>query len=290
MVGSTQPSVTSRHRASSLPYSDSRRHGVRDAAVARRSGAANLQHDLHTSPTGVAWVFTAYLLAASVATPIAGRLGDMFGKKRMLVLVLAGLALGSLVAALATTLPVMIAARTIEGLGGAIFPLTFGIVRDQFPRDRVAGGIALVSGLLGIGGGLGIILQVRFCRISAITGCSGSRLPCSWSRWLPRSCSCPSPPSVRRGTSTGSARSAALHLADLRARRHQRGAHAGAGGDAGQHHRAARPGGRARDRVGSAEIGLEASARPMRMMRPPWRVDDESRRVPARLRAAAPSS
>src|SRR3954453_18207828 len=78
-----------------------------------------LQKELDTTPTGVAWIFTAYLLAASVATPIAGRLGDMFGKKRTLVVALAGLALGTLVAALATTLPLMIAARTIQGLGGA---------------------------------------------------------------------------------------------------------------------------------------------------------------------------
>src|SRR5450631_1025278 len=96
-----------------------------------------LQKDLHTSTSGVAWVFTAYLLAASVVTPIAGRLGDMFGKKRVLVIALAGLAAGSALGGLASTLPVMITARTIQGLGGAIFPLAFGIVRDQFPRERV---------------------------------------------------------------------------------------------------------------------------------------------------------
>jgi EmrB/QacA subfamily drug resistance transporter len=117
-----------------------------------------LQHDLHTSTSGVAWVFTAYLLAASVVTPIAGRLGDMFGKKRVLVITLIGLAVGSLLAALVHSLPLMIAARTIQGLGGAIFPLAFGIVRDEFPRERVAGAIALISGILGIGGGLGIVL------------------------------------------------------------------------------------------------------------------------------------
>jgi EmrB/QacA subfamily drug resistance transporter len=117
-----------------------------------------LEKDLHTTPTGVTWIFTAYLLAASVATPIAGRIGDMFGKKRTLVVVLAGLAAGTLLAAVATTLPVMIGARAIQGLGGAIFPLAFGIIRDEFPRERVAGGIALISGLLGVGGGLGIIL------------------------------------------------------------------------------------------------------------------------------------
>ena len=117
-----------------------------------------LQHDLDTTPTGVTWVFTAYLLSASVATPIAGRLGDMFGKKRTLLVVMSGLAGGSLIAALATTLPVLIAARAIQGIGGAMFPLAFGIIRDEFPRERVAGGIALISGLLGIGGGLGIVL------------------------------------------------------------------------------------------------------------------------------------
>jgi EmrB/QacA subfamily drug resistance transporter len=117
-----------------------------------------LQRDLHTSRSGVAWVFTSYLLAASVVTPIAGRLGDMFGKKRVLVIALAGLSAGTLLAAVATSLPLLIVARTIQGLGGAIFPLAFGILRDELPRERVAGAIALVSGLLGIGGGLGIVL------------------------------------------------------------------------------------------------------------------------------------
>jgi EmrB/QacA subfamily drug resistance transporter len=118
----------------------------------------SLQEDLDTTPTGVTWIFTSYLLAASVATPIAGRLGDMFGKKRSLVVVLVFLSGGTALAALATTLPVMIGARVIQGLGGAIFPLAFGIIRDEFPRERVAGGIALISGLLGIGAGLGIVL------------------------------------------------------------------------------------------------------------------------------------
>lgn len=117
-----------------------------------------LQAEFETTPTGVAWIFTAYLLAASVATPIVGRLGDMFGKKRVLIVVLGGLGFGSLVAALATTLPVMIGARTIQGLGGAFFPLAFGIVRDELPRERVAGAIALISGLLGFGSAVGIIL------------------------------------------------------------------------------------------------------------------------------------
>jgi EmrB/QacA subfamily drug resistance transporter len=117
-----------------------------------------IQEALHTSTSAVAWVLTAYLLSASVATPILGRLGDMFGKERMLVLALAALGVGSLVAALANSIEVLIAARVIQGLGGAIFPLAFGIIRDEFPRDRVPGGIALISALLGVGAGAGIVL------------------------------------------------------------------------------------------------------------------------------------
>jgi EmrB/QacA subfamily drug resistance transporter len=117
-----------------------------------------LQRDLHTSTSGAAWVFTSFLLASSVATPIAGRLGDMFGKKRVLVISLSLLAAGSLLAAVVASLPLLIAARTIQGLGGAVYPLAFGIIRDELPRERVASAIALVSSLLGIGGGLGIVL------------------------------------------------------------------------------------------------------------------------------------
>src|SRR6202166_1366090 len=70
-----------------------------------------LRHDLHTTTSGVAWIFTSYLLAASVVTPIAGRLGDMFGKKRVLVVAVWGLTAGSLLPALVHSLPLMIAAR-----------------------------------------------------------------------------------------------------------------------------------------------------------------------------------
>jgi EmrB/QacA subfamily drug resistance transporter len=118
-----------------------------------------IQRDLDTTATAVAWVLTAYLLSASVFTPILGRLGDMFGKERLLVVALGALGLGSLVAALASSIEVLIAGRVIQGAGGAVFPLAFGIIRDEFPRDRVAHGIALISAILGIGGGLGIVLS-----------------------------------------------------------------------------------------------------------------------------------
>ncbi len=117
-----------------------------------------IQEELHASSAAVAWVFTGYLLSASVLTPIVGRLGDMFGKERTLVICLAVLSVGVLIAALASSIETLILARVVQGSGGAIFPLAFGIIRDEFPREKAAGGIAMISAILGIGGGLGIVL------------------------------------------------------------------------------------------------------------------------------------
>jgi EmrB/QacA subfamily drug resistance transporter len=117
-----------------------------------------LQQALHTSVNSASWVLTAYLLSASIGTPLIGRLGDMHGKKRLLVVVLGLLCVGTVVSALATTLTVMLVGRVIQGAAGGLFPLAFGIIRDEFPRERIAGGIGLMSALLGVGGGAGIVL------------------------------------------------------------------------------------------------------------------------------------
>jgi EmrB/QacA subfamily drug resistance transporter len=116
-----------------------------------------LTHRLDTDASGIAWVLTGYLLAAAVATPIAGRLGDMFGKRRMLVLSLSVFGIGSLVAALGGSLETVVIGRVLQGFGGGVFPLCFGIIRDEFPRERVAGSIGLISAIFGIGGGAGLI-------------------------------------------------------------------------------------------------------------------------------------
>jgi EmrB/QacA subfamily drug resistance transporter len=117
-----------------------------------------IQQDLDTTANAAAWILTAYLLSASITTPILGRLGDMFGKERLLVVAMSALAVGTVICALSSSIMPMLAGRALQGAGGALFPLAFGIIRDEFPAVRVAGGIALISALLGIGGGLGIVL------------------------------------------------------------------------------------------------------------------------------------
>jgi EmrB/QacA subfamily drug resistance transporter len=113
---------------------------------------------LHTDETGVTWTLTGYLVSAAVFTPLVGRLGDIFGKRRLLVVALTAFAAGSIVAALSSDLWIVVAGRVVQGVGGGVFPLCFAIIRDEFPREKVARGIGLMSAIAGIGGGLGLII------------------------------------------------------------------------------------------------------------------------------------
>lgn len=103
-----------------------------------------------------AWAVTATLLAAAVATPMAGRLGDMAGKRRMLLASAVLLVAGSVVCALADTLVPMIGGRALQGLSAAVIPLGISIMRDELPVERLAGATALMSASLGVGAALGL--------------------------------------------------------------------------------------------------------------------------------------
>ncbi|MFF3566640.1 MFS transporter [Nocardia jiangxiensis] len=113
---------------------------------------------LHTTQNTATWLMTGYLLSASVATPILGRIGDKVGKERMLVVTLVGLTAGSLIAALTDSVSVMIVARVIQGLGGGVIPLAFGIIRDEFPMHKLNGAVGIASSLIAVGSGLGLVL------------------------------------------------------------------------------------------------------------------------------------
>ena len=96
---------------------------------------------------------------ASVATPILGKLGDQYGKERLLVISLALFFIGSVGAAAAWNIWSLIGWRAVQGAGAAVFPLSYGIIRDEFPREKVGVAIGLVSAVFGIGGGFGIVLS-----------------------------------------------------------------------------------------------------------------------------------
>src|SRR3954447_3622807 len=117
-----------------------------------------IQQQYGADAADATWVLTAFLLTASVTTPVLGRLGDMYGKERMLLVALGFFGLGGVVAALAGSLGVLIAGRAVQGVGGAMFPLAIGIVRDEFPREKIATGIGTISATFGIGSGAGLVI------------------------------------------------------------------------------------------------------------------------------------
>jgi EmrB/QacA subfamily drug resistance transporter len=117
------------------------------------------QREFDTTASWVTWIATGFLLSSSVLTPILGKLGDSYGKKRMLVISLGIFGLASLGAAAAWSLPSLIAFRVLQGTGAAVFPLSFGIIRDEFPPEKIGLGIGTVSSVFGVGGGVGLVLS-----------------------------------------------------------------------------------------------------------------------------------
>ncbi|NUU26247.1 MAG: MFS transporter, partial [Streptomycetaceae bacterium] len=115
-----------------------------------------LPHILGTTSSNAAWVVTATLLTASVCTPVSGRLGDLYGKRRMMLICTVPLIAGSVVCALAGSLVPMIIGRCLQGMGTGIVSLGVSALRDLLPPERLGSGIALISSSLGIGSALGL--------------------------------------------------------------------------------------------------------------------------------------
>jgi EmrB/QacA subfamily drug resistance transporter len=117
------------------------------------------QREFDTTAAWATWIATAFLLSSSVLTPIVGKLGDSYGKKRMLVISLGIFGLASFGAAAAWNLPSLVFFRVVQGAGAAVFPLSFGIIRDEFPPEKIGLGIGTVSSVFGVGGGVGLVLS-----------------------------------------------------------------------------------------------------------------------------------
>ncbi|MGX1506036.1 UNVERIFIED_CONTAM: MFS family permease [Streptomyces graminofaciens] len=111
---------------------------------------------LGTSASNASWVITATLLAAAVATPVAGRLGDMYGKRRMLLVSTLPLIAGSVICALSSSVVSMIVGRGLQGMGMGVVPLGISLLRDVVPPARLGSAIAVMSASMGVGGALGL--------------------------------------------------------------------------------------------------------------------------------------
>ncbi|MCL2780479.1 MAG: MFS transporter [Actinomycetia bacterium] len=119
---------------------------------------ADLPRTLHTTTSNVEWLLTATLLVAAVAVPTLGRMGDMFGPRRMLLVALGTLIVGSLIAALSDNVALLIVARCVQGASAAVIPLGIGLLSRLLPPERAGGAVAMISAMLGVGGALGLPL------------------------------------------------------------------------------------------------------------------------------------
>lgn len=117
----------------------------------------SLAKELDVSGSNITWLMTANLLSAAVLTPLLGRFGDLRGRKPMLLVSLGGLVAGSALAVGTHSFTWLVIARVLQGAGGGVLPLAISIVRDELPKEKVTGGVALISASMGVGSGLGLV-------------------------------------------------------------------------------------------------------------------------------------
>ncbi|MFE7756662.1 MFS transporter [Streptomyces sp. NPDC057429] len=131
-----------------------------------------IQRAFDVSGSDAAWVVSGHLLVGCVATPVVSRLGDLYGRRAVLLCVLAVVAVASVVSALTGSFTVLLVARLVQGVAAGLFPLCVGLLREGFPHRSLSGPSGLLSASFGTGGGVGIVLA----------GLSGGGLPAV--RWL----------------------------------------------------------------------------------------------------------
>ena len=107
----------------------------------------DLIRDFHVSYGMSSWILTSYLISGAVMTPIAGKLSDIYGKKKMLLVIMIIYGVGVSSAGFSNSIIFMLVSRAIQGIGLSMFPIAFGIVREQFPRQKIAIGQGIISSM-----------------------------------------------------------------------------------------------------------------------------------------------
>ncbi|MGC2685121.1 MAG: MFS transporter [Candidatus Nitrosopolaris sp.] len=116
----------------------------------------DLIKDFRTSYSMSSWILTAYLVSGAVMTPIAGKLSDIYGKKKVLLAIMAIYTIGVSTAGFANNIYFMLVARAIQGIGMSMFPIAFSIIRDQFPREKISIGQGIITSMFASGAVIGL--------------------------------------------------------------------------------------------------------------------------------------
>jgi MFS family permease len=112
--------------------------------------------DFQVSYSMSSWILTAYLVTGAVTTPIAGKLSDIYGKKKVLLIIMIIYAVGVFIGGFATNIYFLLSIRAIQGIGMSMFPIAFGIIRDQFPREKISIGQGVISSMFAAGAAMGL--------------------------------------------------------------------------------------------------------------------------------------
>ena len=129
-----------------------------------------MQSDLSTDQATANWILVGFFLSAAISTPILGRVGDSYGRRRVFVFSLATICVGAVVASVAPNIEIMIAARVIQGIGGGAIPLSFALIRDCVSPRKVVGAIGFAASLIPLGYAAGIVIAGP---VAAVVGLSG---------------------------------------------------------------------------------------------------------------------
>ena len=117
-----------------------------------------MARQLDVSLADISWTVTANLLAAAATTPLLGRLADLHTKKRVLLAVLVVVLAGSLLAAMTSSFALLIVARVLQGASFALYPIGVSILREELSPERLMAALAVLSAVLGFGGGMGLVI------------------------------------------------------------------------------------------------------------------------------------
>jgi MFS family permease len=118
----------------------------------------DLIDEFNVSYSTSSWILSAYLIPGAVMTPIAGKLSDIYGRKKVLLVIMAVYAVGISMAGFAENIYFLFVSRAIQGIGIAMFVIAFSIIRDQFPRDRISIGQGIISSMFASGAVIGLLM------------------------------------------------------------------------------------------------------------------------------------
>ena len=104
------------------------------------------------------WILTAYLISGAVMTPIAGKLSDIYGRKKMVLIIFIIYIIGIAIGGISNNIYMLILARVIQGIGISMFPIAFGIIRDQFPVSKIVIGVGIFSSMFAAGSVVGMAI------------------------------------------------------------------------------------------------------------------------------------